>query len=436
MYASAAKQTEGSSLTKNNKLGSILGGSIGNLVEWYDWYAYAAFTLYFSSAFFPKDDLLTQQLNTAAIFALGFFMRPIGGWLLGIYADRYGRKTALTASILLMCAGSLIIALIPTYETIGLLAPILLLLARMLQGLSVGGEYGASATYLSEMAGHHDRGFWSSFQYVTLIMGQLAALGVLILLQNLLTPEQLTNWGWRIPFFIGAGLAVVAMFIRRHMEETDAFETSAKFAANRTLTLLRNHPWQALQVVGLTLGGTAAFYTYTTYIQKFMVGSAGWTKEAATLLSAATLFIYMLLQPAFGALSDRIGRKPLLIGFGVLGLLGTVPIMTALSGTQTFWPAFVLVMMALIIVSGYTSINAVVKAELFPPHVRALGVALPYAVTVSLFGGSVELVAQWLKKIGYESLFFWYITGCIGVSLLVYLFTADTKKTSSFYEKE
>ncbi|WP_155847440.1 MFS transporter [Asticcacaulis sp. AC402] len=423
-------------MTKNNKLGSILGGSIGNLVEWYDWYAYAAFTLYFSSAFFPKDDLLTQQLNTAAIFALGFFMRPIGGWLLGIYADRYGRKTALTASILLMCAGSLIIALIPTYETIGLLAPILLLLARMLQGLSVGGEYGASATYLSEMAGHHDRGFWSSFQYVTLIMGQLAALGVLILLQNLLTPEQLTNWGWRIPFFIGAGLAVVAMFIRRHMEETDAFETSAKFAANRTLTLLRNHPWQALQVVGLTLGGTAAFYTYTTYIQKFMVGSAGWTKEAATLLSAATLFIYMLLQPAFGALSDRIGRKPLLIGFGVLGLLGTVPIMTALSGTQTFWPAFVLVMMALIIVSGYTSINAVVKAELFPPHVRALGVALPYAVTVSLFGGSVELVAQWLKKIGYESLFFWYITGCIGVSLLVYLFTADTKKTSSFYEKE
>ncbi|EGF91874.1 alpha-ketoglutarate permease [Asticcacaulis biprosthecium C19] len=422
-------------MAKHSKLGSILGGSVGNLVEWYDWYAYAAFTLYFSSAFFPKDDPLTQQLNAAAIFALGFFMRPIGGWLLGIYADRYGRKTALTASILLMCTGSLIIALIPTYETIGLLAPILLLFARMLQGLSVGGEYGASATYLSEMAGNHDRGFWSSFQYVTLIMGQLTALGVLILLQNLLTAEQLTAWGWRIPFAIGAALAIVAMFIRRHMEETDAFETSAKFAANRTLTLLRNHPWQALQVVGLTLGGTAAFYTYTTYMQKFMVGSAGWTKEQATLLSAATLFIYMLLQPVFGALSDRIGRKPLLIGFGVLGVLGTVPIMTALTQTDSFWPAFILVMMALVIVSGYTSINAVVKAELFPPHVRALGVALPYAITVSLFGGSVELVAQWLKKIGYESLFFWYITGCIGVSLLVYLFTADTKKTSSFHSE-
>ncbi|MBW8882939.1 MAG: MFS transporter, partial [Asticcacaulis sp.] len=195
-------------MKQSNRLGSILGGSIGNLVEWYDWYAYAAFTLYFAKAFFPKDDDLTQALNAAAIFALGFFMRPIGGWLLGWYADRYGRKTALTASILLMCAGSLIIALTPTFATIGVFAPLILSLARLLQGLSVGGEYGASATYLSEMAGHSDRGFWSSFQYVTLIMGQLIALAVLIVLQNLLTEQQLTEWGWRIPFLVGAGLAL------------------------------------------------------------------------------------------------------------------------------------------------------------------------------------------------------------------------------------
>ena len=207
--------------SKSNKLGSILGGSIGNLVEWYDWYAYSAFALYFSPAFFPNASPTAQLLNTAAIFAVGFFMRPIGGWLIGWYADRYGRKSGLTVSVLLMCAGSLIIAITPGYATIGIAAPALLLLARLLQGLSVGGEYGASATYLSEMAGKTHRGFWSSFQYVTLIMGQLIALGVLILLQKwLLTHEQLEAWGWRIPFVIGALLALAALFIRRHISET------------------------------------------------------------------------------------------------------------------------------------------------------------------------------------------------------------------------
>jgi MHS family alpha-ketoglutarate permease-like MFS transporter len=184
-------------MAETKKLTSILGGSIGNLVEWYDWYAYSAFALYFSKAFFPKGDATAQLLNTAAIFAVGFLMRPIGGWWLGRYADRHGRKSALTFSILLMCAGSLIIAVTPAFSTIGVLSPALLLVARLLQGLSVGGEYGASATYLSEMAGHERRGFWSSFQYVTLIMGQLIALGVLILLQKvLLTEAQLEAWGW------------------------------------------------------------------------------------------------------------------------------------------------------------------------------------------------------------------------------------------------
>lgn len=420
-------------MAKANKLKSMLGGTIGNLVEWYDWYAYAAFALYFSKSFFPKDDPTAQLLNTAAIFAMGFLVRPIGGWLLGMYADRYGRKTALTGSILLMCAGSLIIAVTPAYETIGIFSPILLLLARLLQGLSVGGEYGASATYLSEMAGHQNRGFWSSFQYVTLIMGQLIALGVLILLQKfLLTSEQLEDWGWRIPFVIGAGLAVVAMFIRTHMEETESFQKTVNAQKGSVWALVRDHPWQSLQVVGLTLGGTVAFYTYTTYMQKFLVNTAGWTKEAATAVSALCLFIYMCLQPLFGALSDRVGRRPLLIGFGILGTLLTVPLMTLLSGTSDFWTGFALIMAALVIVSGYTSINAVVKAELFPSHVRALGVALPYAIAVSLFGGSAEYVALGLKAQGMETAFYWYVTGCIFVSLLVYLFTADTKVTSAF----
>jgi MHS family alpha-ketoglutarate permease-like MFS transporter len=419
----------------DKKLTSIIGGSIGNLVEWYDWYAYSAFALYFSKAFFPASDPNAQLLNTAGIFAVGFLMRPIGGWWLGRYADRHGRKAALTFSILLMCAGSLIIAVTPAFSTIGVLSPLLLLFARLLQGLSVGGEYGASATYLSEMAGHQHRGFWSSFQYVTLIMGQLIALGLLILLQKaLLSNAQLEAWGWRIPFAVGAGLALLALFIRRHIAETEAYQNREKTRQGQVWALLRDHPWQTLQVVGLTLGGTVAFYTYTTYMQKFLVNTAGWSKEQATLLSAVTLFIYMLLQPVVGALSDRVGRRPLLIGFGVLGTLLTVPIMTTISATHDFWTGFALVMAALVIVSGYTAINAVVKAELFPSHVRALGVALPYAVAVSVFGGSAEYVALWLKQAKVETAFFWYVSACILVSLLVYIFTRDTKAHSAFHK--
>ncbi len=421
-----------------NRLASIIGGSIGNLVEWYDWYAYSAFTLYFAKVFFPEGDKTAQLLNAAAVFAVGFLMRPIGGWLLGRYADRHGRKAALTLSVLSMGAGSLIIAITPGFKSIGVLAPLLLLVARLIQGLSVGGEYGASATYLSEMAGHKWRGFYSSFQYVTLIMGQLIALGVLIALQNwLLTPAQLDAFGWRIAFGVGAVLALLALVIRRHIAETSAFERErAGDKRGQVATLLRQHPWQVLQVIGLTLGGTVAFYTYTTYMQKFLVNSAGWSKPDATAMSAGTLLLYTALQPFVGALSDKIGRKPLLIAFGVLGTLCTVPIMTALGHAKPGLGAFLLIMAALLIVSGYTAINAVVKAELFPAPVRALGVALPYGIAVSLFGGTAEYIALAAKQTGHEAWFFWYVSACAFVSLLVYAFTADSRKRSAFTAEE
>ena len=182
-------------MTTAKRLKSIIRGSIGNLIEWYDWYVYAAFSIYFAKSFFPAGDLTAQLLNTSAIFAVGFFMRPIGGWLIGSYADRHGRKKALIGSVLIMCLGSLIIALTPSYDSIGIIAPISLTLARLLQGLSVGGEYASSATYLSEMATASKRGFFSSFQYVTLIAGQLLALLVLIILQQfVLSTLQLETW--------------------------------------------------------------------------------------------------------------------------------------------------------------------------------------------------------------------------------------------------
>ena len=415
--------------TTASRVKSIFSGSVGNMVEWYDWYVYAAFSLYFAQVFFPKDSLNAQLLNTAAIFAVGFLMRPIGGWLMGLYADRKGRKAALMASVLLMCFGSLVIALTPGYETIGIWAPVLLVFARLMQGLSVGGEYGTSATYLSEMATKERRGFFSSFQYVTLISGQLIALAVLIVLQQTLTEEQLLSWGWRVPFVIGALCAVVALWLRRGMEETDSF-TQKKETKESTMRTLLRHPKELLTVVGLTMGGTLAFYTYTTYMQKYLVNTVGMSISDSTTISAATLFLFMCLQPFVGALSDKIGRRPILIAFGVLGTVCTVPILTTLHTIQTWWGAFFLIMAALIIVSGYTSINAVVKAELFPTEIRALGVGLPYALTVSIFGGTAELIALWFKQIGMETGYYWYVTACIACSLLVYVFMKDTQKHS------
>jgi MHS family alpha-ketoglutarate permease-like MFS transporter len=412
-----------------SRLKSIFSGSIGNMVEWYDWYVYTAFSLYFAKAFFPQGDGTVQLLKAAAIFAIGFLMRPIGGWLMGLYADHKGRKAALMASVLLMCFGSLIIALTPSYETIGVAAPTLLVIARLMQGLSVGGEYGTSATYLSEMASKEHRGFFSSFQYVTLISGQLIALGVLIVLQQTLTNEQLHAWGWRIPFAIGALCAVVALFLRRGMEESESFTRKKKPKESQMRTLLR-HPKQLMTVVGLTMGGTLAFYTYTTYMLKYLVNSVGMSYSDSTTITAAALFFFMLLQPLIGALSDKVGRRPILIAFGVLGTLFTVPILTSLHTIETWWGAFLLIIAALIIVSGYTAINAVVKAELFPTEIRALGVGLPYALTVSIFGGTAEFVALWFKKIGMESGFYWYVTACIGCSLIVYISMKDTRKYS------
>lgn len=415
------------------RLKAIISGSAGNLVEWYDWYAYAAFSMYFAPSFFPGSSPTASLLNTAGIFAVGFLMRPIGGWLFGSLADRKGRKWAMTLSVLLMSFGSLAIALTPSYKSIGIAAPVLLLLARLLQGLSVGGEYGTAATYLSEMAGSDRRGFYSSFQYVTLIGGQLIAVGIQLLMQYVFfTAEQMSEWAWRIPFFIGALLSVTAFYLRRNMDETEAFKhiSQSDQPKKGSMKELLHHPKAVLTVMGLTLGGTLAFYTYTTYMQKFLVNTVQLPKEKATLLSFLSLLIYAAIQPLFGLLSDRIGRRPLLIAFGILGTVCTVPIMTTIGSATEPATIFLLMMAALLIVSGYTSINAVVKAELFPAEIRALGVGFPYAITVALFGGTAEYLALWFKNEGNETGYYWYASGCIFISLLVYIFMRDTKKIS------
>jgi MHS family alpha-ketoglutarate permease-like MFS transporter len=324
------------------------------------------------------------------------------------------------------------IAVTPGYDRIGVLAPALLVVARLMQGLSVGGEYGASATYLSEMAGRGSRGFFSSFQYVTLISGQLIALCVLLALQAVMPVRDLESWGWRIPFAIGGLLAVVVYFIRRGLSETRSFTDAQATPSPKSSgwVLFRDHPKAAFTVIALTAGGTLAFYAYSTYMQKFLVNTSGFSREAATEITAAALLIYMLLQPVAGALSDRIGRKPLMIGFGVAGVAFTWIIFRTLESVSSSFAAFLLVLGALVIVTGYTAINAVVKAELFPAHIRALGVALPYALANTIFGGTAEYVALWFKGQGMERGFYWYVTGMIACSLIVYLRMPETKRES------
>ncbi|MEZ0172498.1 MFS transporter [Microvirga sp. TS319] len=421
---------------RRHRLKSILGGSAGNMVEWYDWYVYSAFTLYFAPIFFPKGDQTAQLLSAAAVFAVGFLMRPIGAWIMGIYADSKGRKAGLTLSVTLMCTGSLMIAVTPGYDSIGVLAPVILVLARLLQGISVGGEYGASATYLSEMAGKSRRGFFSSFQYVTLISGQLLALAVLLVLQQVLSEQALEAWGWRIPFFIGGILAVVVFYLRRGLAETESYKNAkgAKAPRSSGLALFTKYPREAFTVIALTAGGTLAFYAYTTYLQKFLVNTSGFSRETASQITAAALFVFMVLQPVAGSLSDRIGRKPIMVGFGVLGVLFTYLIFSTLAGTNNPYAAFALALAALVIVTGYTSINAVVKAEMFPAHIRALGVALPYALANTVFGGTAEYVALWFKQAGMEYGFFIYVTIMIGLSLIVYLRMKDTRDHSLIHE--
>jgi MFS transporter, MHS family, alpha-ketoglutarate permease len=411
------------------RLLAILGGSAGNLVEWYDWFAYASFTLYFAKVFFPNGDQTAQLLQTAAVFAVGFLARPVGAWLFGLYADRAGRKAALTASVALMCGGSLMVALVPGYGKIGAAAPAILTLARLLQGLSVGGEYGASATYMSEVAGARRRGFWSSFQFVTLIGGQLLALGVLIVLQRLLTPVQLGAWGWRIPFFIGAGLAVVVFAIQMGLQETPAFahDHAQPHAAAGTLDLVLRHPRETAVILVLTSGGSLAFYCFTTYMQKYLTNSGHFSRDQATLISAASLVVYLLIQPLMGWIGDLVGRTRLMAAGFAAGALGVWPIMTALAQTRSAVVALALVCLALWFLTGYTAVNAVVKAELFPTRVRALGVALPYAVANAVFGGTAEYAALAFKQARLESGFFVYVAVLMAAAALTAALMGDPR---------
>ena len=409
------------------RLRSLAGGLVGNLIEWYDFLAYSIFSIYFAKSFFPSENPTVQLMNTAVIAAVGYVARPLGSVLIGLYADRKGRKLALTWSVAAMCFGSLIIAVTPGYQTIGVFAPALLIAARLLQGLSAGGEYGTSATYLSEVAPANRRGFYMGFLQVSVVAGQLLALGLMLLMQRFLfTADQIERWGWRLPFVIGGLLALFAMYMRRYVGETQDFEESRRKSSPPVVRQLIQHWRNILLAIGITVGGTVAFYTYTVYMQKFLVNSAGLSKQTSTLITTGALLLYLPLQPLFGLASDLIGRRPVLIFFGLSCTLFPVPLFEALSRTKSTVTMFMLCFAGLLMLSGFTSIHMLVKTELFPARIRALAVGLPYALTTAVLGGTTEFVALRFEASGHESCFFWYVTIWAAISLLVYLRMPET----------
>jgi len=328
----------------------------------------------------------------------------------------------------MMCGGSLAIACLPTYASIGVAAPVLLLLALLVQGLSVGGEYGTSATYMSEVAIGGQRGFYASFQYVTLIGGQLLAVLVVVIVLQFMSEAEIKEWGWRIPFFIGAATAVIAFYLRRSLEETSSTETRQRKEAGSLVEIFRNHTRPFCIVLGFTAGGSLIFYTFTTYMQKYLVNTAGIDAKTASRLMTVVLFVYMIMQPLFGAISDKIGRKTSMMLFGGLATVATIPVLSTLSTIKDPITAFFLITVALAIVSFYTSISGLVKAELFPAEVRALSVGLSYAIANAIFGGTAEYVALWFKQEGHEPWFFWYVTVMVAISFIAALIMPDSRK--------
>lgn len=400
-----------------NRVRAILGACSGNLVEWYDFFIYAYTAIYFAASFFPKGDTTTQLLATAGVFAVGFFMRPLGGWIFGWLADTRGRKVSMIISVFMMCGGSLLIAVMPTYESIGMAAPIMLLVARLIQGLSVGAEYGTGATYISEIATPGRRCFYGSFQYFTIIAGQLLALFTVVILQHTLSDEQLREWGWRIPFFIGAVSAIVVVYLRRAMHET-ASKKEMKREGAGSLRGMFKHKRAVALVVAFTIGGSLYFYTFTTYMQKFLVLSAGFDAQTVSFIMTSALIGFMLCQPLFGLLADRLGIKTHMLLFSGLGILFVIPLLYAIQGTDSPAVAFALVFGGLVIASLYTPIAGIVKAELFPPAVRALGVGFPYAVGNAAFGGTAEYVALSMRAEGVENYFFYYVAAVLCVTFI------------------
>jgi MHS family alpha-ketoglutarate permease-like MFS transporter len=407
---------------------TLVAASIGNAIEWYDWTIYATFSIFFATQIFPKENAALALISVLATYALAFFFRPLGGWLLGRFADLRGRRTAMMLTIVLMAAGSLAIGLLPTFALVGWLAPVLLLVARIAQGMSLGGEVSNASAYLAEIAPPERRGRYSSFFYISTGSAVLLASLLGALLTAVLSKEELAAYGWRIPFLIGGVLGLFGLWLRRAMPETEQYEENkakAQELRHPLLMTLREHPKAVGQLVGFTLLSTLCYYTFFSALTPFAVSSrnadAG---QVFVALSIATA-LFVALQYPMGYAADRFGRKPQLLIWSAATAVLVVPLSTLIG--PGLGNLLVVFCVGLGLYTMMTSIAPAIMSELFPTELRGLGIGAWYNLTVAIFGGTAPLVIQSLSAAGLADAFFWYVAAGAAIAFLVILTLPETR---------
>jgi MFS transporter, MHS family, alpha-ketoglutarate permease len=409
---------------------AIVAGAIGNTVEWVDWAVYGTLAPVFASQFFAKGDPAAALLSTLAVFAVGFVMRPVGGALLGAYADRHGRKKGLTLTIGMMAGAAFVIALCPTYEAIGIAAPLVLLLARLVQGFSAGGEFGSSSSFLVESAAPRRRAFAGSWQQVSVGAGALIASLMGYVLTSTLSEAAMQSWGWRIAFGIGGLLGLVGLWLRVTVEETAIFRTASAEGRTRRrnpiVGMLTEHPRAALRVVGITIAGTLLYYVWISYMPGYAHAATGIALSDAFLANTIAIAYFLCLLPFVALLSDRYGRKPTLLAFAIGFVVIAYPAfeLIALGG---FWPLLLVELVGVTFLAGYSANCAVVMAEQFPAEVRSTGIGLPYALAVAIFGGTAPYITTWMAKNDMGGFVWLYVAAAALVGVVVYATMPETK---------
>lgn len=411
---------------------AIIAGGIGNAVEWVDWAVYTTFSLIFAHHFFPKGDPIAALLATLAIFAVGFVMRPVGAAVMGAYADRHGRKKGLVLTIGMMAVATAVIGFAPTYEMVGILSPIILVVARMVQGFAAGGEFGSSSAFLVESAAPRRRAFAGSWQQVSVGAGVLLASGMGAILTSTLSKEALDNWGWRLAFIVAALLGLVGLWLRSSVDETDSFvnaqarsEATGEKRANSVFTMFVKHPKSTLRVFGITIAGTLLYYMWVSYMPTYAAVATGIPLSQALLANFIAVGLFLVLLPFAGILSDKIGRKPTMTAFAAGFLLFSWPAFAFLNGN--FWMLLLIEVIGIILLLGYSANCAVIMAEQFPAEVRATGIGLPYALAVAIFGGTAPYLTTWMNANGLGQFVWLYCAAAAAIGVVVYLTMPETK---------
>ncbi|MDT7553141.1 MAG: transporter, family, alpha-ketoglutarate permease [Pseudonocardiales bacterium] len=416
---------------------TLFGIGSGNAMEWFDWGVYTTFTPFFASQFFHSGDAVSDVLNTLVVFAAGFLARPFGGWLFGWIADKRGRKLSMAMTVATAAVGSVAIGICPNYATIGIAASVVLVLARLAQGLAHGGELPSAQTYIAETAPKERRGLWSSLIYFSGTIGQLAGTLLAALLSSALSKEAMTSFGWRIPFLVGGVFGLYALYMRLRMSETEVFAetvvhddpTATNAPAERTKgtiwQTIKEHPRLLLQVIGITAGATVLYYAWAISAPAYAINVLHAPATSALWAGVAAQVVFLIVLPIWGVVSDRFGRKPVLLAAFVGMAVLNIPLNAMLNASP--WSLFFAMSIALVFLGAFSSVGPAVYAEIFPTRIRATGLAVPYSIAVALFGGTAPYLQTYLASHSMTSVFVWYGVVLGVLSGLVVLTLPETK---------